>query len=69
MNPASLLLLGQVAVDRSYDLTPGGWIVMILSVGFVTCLLGWCVRRVVKESSLQKVRGPADIDTRDTNGS
>ncbi len=28
------------------SLTLGGWIVMLLSVGFVTGLLGWCLWRV-----------------------
>lgn len=33
-------------------MTLGGWINMILSVGFVTVLFGWCIYRVV--------RGPKD---------
>ncbi len=33
-------------------MTTGGWITMILSVGFVTGLLGWCIYRVL--------RGPKD---------
>lgn len=35
-------------------MTIGGWITMILSVGFVTGLFGWCLFRVL--------RGPADAD-------
>lgn len=33
-------------------MTIGGWITMILSVGFVTLLFGWCIWRVL--------RGPRD---------
>jgi hypothetical protein len=33
-------------------MTTGGWITMILSVGFVTGLFGWCIYRVL--------RGPKD---------
>lgn len=32
-------------------MTPGGWINLILSVGFVTVLFGYCIYRVI--------RGPA----------
>jgi len=28
-------------------MTPGGWIVMTLSVGFVTALFGWCLWRTL----------------------
>lgn len=28
-------------------MTPGGWLNLILSVGFVTGLLGWCVFRMI----------------------
>lgn len=46
-------------------MTIGGWIIMILSIGFVTGLFGWCIWRVLRESSPQKLHAPADIDTRD----
>ena len=54
-------------IDRSYDLTAGGWITMILSVGFVVSLLGWCILRVMRESHSEKLHAPldADVDTRD----
>ena len=54
-------------IDRSYDLTTGGWITMILSVGFVVSLLGWCILRVMRESHSEKLHAPldADVDTRD----
>lgn len=29
-------------------MTPGGWIVMTLSVGFVTTLFGWCLWRTLR---------------------
>lgn len=29
-------------------MTPGGWINMLLSVGFVTVLFVWCVYRVLR---------------------
>jgi hypothetical protein len=28
-------------------MTPGGWISLILSVGFVTTLFGWCIVKVL----------------------
>ncbi len=29
-------------------MTTGGWINMILSVGFVTTLFSWCITRVIR---------------------
>ena len=52
---------------EGWRLTPGGWIIMILSVGFVTGLLAWCISRVLKESSSEKLHGQLDVDTRDTD--
>lgn len=54
-----------LAVDESYRLTPGGWIIMLLSVGFVTVLLAWCIWRVMRESSPQKLHSQVDIETPD----
>lgn len=31
-------------------MTPGGWIIMLASVGGTTCLLVWCVYRVIRGS-------------------
>lgn len=59
-------LVAQVTVDRAYDLTWGGWIVMIASVGFVTALLAWCVGRVMRESTPEKLHSQVDVDTRDS---
>lgn len=50
---------------ESYTLQPSGWIVMLLSVGFVTGLLLWCVWRIVRESRPQKLHGQIDVDTHD----
>ncbi len=30
-------------------MTPAGFLVMLLSTGIVTCLLTWCVRRVLTQ--------------------
>lgn len=47
-------------------MTVGGWITMILSVGFVTGLLTWCIHRVIKEPEAPKrLHSQADIDTHD----
>ena len=47
-------------------MTTGGWVTMILSVGFVTSLLVWCIQRVLKEPEApQRLHGPGEIDTHD----
>ena len=47
-------------------MTPGGWVIMGLSVGFVTGLLAWCIRRVVSNpQATKKFHSQVDIDTRD----
>jgi hypothetical protein len=50
-------------------MTPGGWIVMTLSVGSVLALVTFCLYRVLRlpPIDLQKhLKGPLEIDTRDT---
>lgn len=43
-----------------------GWIIMILSVGFVTGLLGWCIYKVVATpGETEHLHSPADIKTPD----
>lgn len=42
-------ILAQDATENVTELTVGGWIVMLLSVGFVTCLLAWCIVKVLRE--------------------
>jgi hypothetical protein len=49
-------------------MTVGGWIVMALSVGFVTWLLAWCLYKVATTSgTAEQIHSPADIDTRDSS--
>jgi hypothetical protein len=49
-------------------MTTGGWINMIVSVGLVTFLFGWCIYRVVfGKPKATRLHG-MDIDTRDTDG-
>jgi hypothetical protein len=61
-----LSLLAQVPADPAYRITLGGWVIMLLSVGFVTGLLAWCISRVLRESSPQKLHSPLDTETPDT---
>lgn len=44
---AALALLASTPPPPT-TLTAGGWITMLLSVGFVVCLFGWCIWRVIK---------------------
>jgi hypothetical protein len=60
-----LAILSQVPADPAYRITIGGWIIMLLSVGFVTGLLAWCISRVLRESSAKKVAAPLDIQPPD----
>lgn len=47
-------------------MTVGGWIIMIVSVGFVTALLGWSIYKVVSTpGSAEHLHSQADIDTHD----
>jgi hypothetical protein len=47
-------------------MTTGGWIIMVLSVGFVTGLLAWCIYKVFAEPQAPgKLHSQADIDTHD----
>ena len=45
-------------------MTTGGWITMILSVGFVTVLFGWCIWQVLTRKP-EHLHGIEDIDTKD----
>lgn len=39
-------------------MTPGGWITMILSVGFVTGLFIWCITKVLTtHDETEKIHG------------
>lgn len=50
-------------------MTYAGWIVMIISVGFVLALVSFCLWRVLTLPPLeeQNLKGPLKIDTRDTS--
>jgi len=45
----------------------GGWIIMLLSVGGVTSLLGWCIYKVLSTPGAgEHLHSQADIETPDT---
>jgi hypothetical protein len=46
-------------------MTTGGWINMIVSVGVVTTLFGWCIFRVLFGKPKAKHLHGMDIDTKD----
>jgi len=47
-------------------MTLSGWVVMVLSVGFMTALAAWCVYRVMKEpQASERIHSQDGIDTRD----
>ena len=47
-------------------MTIGGWITMIVSVGFVTILLVWCMWKVLTTPEATKhLHGELDVDTKD----
>lgn len=36
-------------------MTAGGWVTMLLSVGFVTALFGWALYKVLKEPDMDSI--------------
>ncbi len=49
-------------------MTPSGWIVMTLSVGFVTSLMSWCIYRVLSQPGVEEhMHAAPEIDTRDND--
>jgi len=63
---ATLVPITQVTTLAQTGLTVGGWIIMILSVGFVTGLLGWCIYKVIATpDSPEHVHSQIDIDPGD----
>jgi len=50
-------------------MTPGGWTVMILSLGTVLVLSTYCVTKVLSlpPVEMEDLKGPLEIDTGDTN--
>ncbi len=49
-------------------MTTGGWITMLLSVGFVVVLFLWSLYRVLFCAPEPEQLHGLDIDTKDTNG-
>jgi hypothetical protein len=49
-------------------MTPGGWIVMIVSVSSVLALVTFCLVKVLSlpPTEEEHIKGPLEIDTRDT---
>lgn len=52
----------------SYDLNLAGWVIMIVSVGGVLALSGFCAYRVLVLPPIERehLKGPLEIDTQDT---
>lgn len=49
-------------------MTPAGWLVMLLSVGFVLGLTVFCFYRVLRTpKSIEHMHAPLEIDTRDAD--
>lgn len=46
-------------------MTLGGWITMLISVGTVVCLFGFCLFKVLKEPKPSDHLHGLDIDTKD----
>lgn len=47
-------------------MTTGGWIIMVLSVGFMTGLLGWSIWKVLSTpGEVEHLHSHADIDPGD----
>jgi hypothetical protein len=46
-------------------MTTGGWINMLLSVGFVTCLFVYCVTRVLRGPGAKKEHELAHVEPLD----
>jgi hypothetical protein len=65
LNKNSLLLL-----QKGETMTLAGAIIMLLSVGSVLALTTFCVVRVLSlpPVELEDIKGPLEIDTKDTNG-
>jgi flagellar biogenesis protein FliO len=60
------LIHHDVIAASSYRLSAWGWFTMLVSVGFVVGLFGWCIWRVMRESSAQKLHSQVgDIEPPD----
>ncbi len=53
---------------NEFTLTAGGWTIMLVSVGCVLTLAGYCLFRVLTLPAvdLEDIEGPLTIDTGDT---
>jgi len=49
-------------------MTPGGWLVMIASVGGATCFFVFCIVRVLKAKDAAKPHSPDEADDEDLDG-
>ena len=57
-------LLASVATD-DVQLTVGGTVIMIISVGVVLGLMTFCMHRILSDKEPEKHHAPLDINTRD----
>lgn len=63
---ASLGAAAPAAAPAGSDMTLGGWIFMLGSVGTVLVLAGYCFWKVLATpGSEERLHAPLDIDTRD----
>lgn len=54
-------LLAQ-AQQTQVSLAPGGWVIMLVSAGSVTGVLGWCLYRILTTpGSTEHIHSQADI--------
>lgn len=54
--------------DADFALSVGGWIVMLLSVGFVTGLMTWCIWKVLTTpGETEHLHSQTDIDPGDSD--
>ncbi|MCC6352929.1 MAG: hypothetical protein IT577_03525 [Verrucomicrobiae bacterium] len=61
-------MLAQNTDLQGYRLSAAGWTVMLLSVGFVTLLLAWCIWKVLATpGETGKLHAQADIDPHDAD--
>jgi len=63
------LLAAAEAPSVLVPLSPVGWLVMMVSIGAVVTLSGFCVYRVLTLPPVEEetLKGPLEIDTRDTS--
>jgi hypothetical protein len=64
----SVLTLFAQAAPEPAGLNPAGWTIMLVSVGSVISLAGYCIARVLSLPPIEVdvLNSPLDIDTGDT---